>query len=231
MKIAGLQKTSLIDYPGKIAAVMFTNGCNFRCGFCHNADLVNPNAKVKIITQKEILDFLKKRQNVLEGVVITGGEPTLQPGLIDFIKNIKKLGYAIKLDTNGTDPDLLTKLITNKLISYIAMDIKGPLDKYHIITGSKINLEKIKKSVEIIKNSGIDYEFRTTVVPAQLDKDDFAKMGKWLKGARRYFLQQFRNKKTLDRKFSKISPYTDEELKKFAKIMKKYAKKVEIRGI
>jgi len=234
MKIAGLQKTTLIDYPGKIAAVIFTKGCNFRCSFCHNADLVNPSSKVKIISEKEVFDFLKKRREMLEGVVITGGEPTLRPDLINFIKKIKKLDFLVKLDTNGTNPMILKSLIntsTYPLINYIAMDIKGPLDKYQLITNSKINLENIKKSVEIIKNSGIDYEFRTTVVPTFLDKDDFIKIGKWLKGAKQYYLQQFRNKQTLDKKLLKVSPYTDKKLRQFTKIMKRYIKNAEIRGL
>lgn len=239
MKIAGLQKTTLIDYPGKVAAIIFTKGCNFRCPYCYNIDLVKPSSKIKLISEREVLEFLKKRGKLLEGVVITGGEPTLQPDLIDFIKKIKQLGYLIKLDTNGSNPDQLLAISDKRLVDYIAMDIKGPLDKYHRITGTrehrntgtKIDLEKIKKSVEIIKNSGIDYEFRTTVVPTLLDKEDFEKIGRWLKGTKRYYLQQFRNQKTLDPAFQKIQPYPPEKLEQFAKIMKKYIKEVRVRGI
>lgn len=242
MYIAGLQKTTLIDYPGKIAAVVFTPGCNFCCPFCYNINLIKSKTKVKLIPEKEVLDFLKKRQGLLEGVVITGGEPTLQPGLEDFIKKVKNLDYLVKLDTNGSNPEMLKSLInssTHQLINYVAMDIKGPLDKYHGITGTqehgntgiKFNLEKIKESVEMIKNSGIDYEFRTTVVPGLLDKEDFVKIGHWLKGAKRCFLQQFRNRKTLDPKFQKNQPYPPEKIQEFAKTMEQYVKEVGIRGM
>lgn len=231
MLITGLQKTSLVDFPNKIAAVIFTSSCNFYCGFCHNPELVDPNQKLPEIPEQEILEFLEKRKKILDGVVITGGEPIIYNDLPEFIKKIKKLGLLIKLDTNGTNPEMTKKLLTNKLISYIAMDIKGPLSKYEKITNRSVDLEKIKKSVDLIKKSGIDYEFRTTVVPTLLKKKDFQEIGKWLKGSKNYYLQQFRNQKTLDPKLKNVQPYLEEKLYEFAKIMKKYVKNVAVRGI
>ncbi|MCL5794787.1 MAG: anaerobic ribonucleoside-triphosphate reductase activating protein [Patescibacteria group bacterium] len=231
MFIAGLQKTSLLDYPGKISAIIFTSGCNFKCSFCHNPELVKPNSKITKIPEKDFFDFLNKRKNILDAVVITGGEPTLQNDLVPFIKKIKKLGFLVKLDTNGSSPKIIEQLLKNRLIDYIAMDIKGPLDKYHKITTQKIDLENIKKSVEFIKNCKIDYEFRTTVVPTLLDEQDFAKTGEWLKGTKIYYLQQFRNEKTLNKNLKNTSPYPAKTLRLFANIMKKYVKEVKIRGI
>jgi len=239
MTIAGLQKTSLIDYPGKISAVIFTSGCNLSCPFCHNPELVNPKLSMFNIHESEIIEFLKKRKKILDGVVITGGEPTIYPDLIDFIKKIKKLNLLIKLDTNGTNPELIKKLIDEKLVDYVAMDIKGPLSKYPEIVAKDVDLQNIKKSVELIKKapreySGqakIDYEFRTTVIPKYLDKKDFEKIGEWFKGAKNYYLQQYRNTKTLDPDFQHVYPYDESKLQEFAKIMKKYVKDIGIRGI
>jgi pyruvate formate lyase activating enzyme len=242
MIIAGLQKTSLLDYPNKISAIVFTYGCNFKCGFCHNPELVKLNSKITKIPEKDFFYFLKKRKNILDAVVITGGEPTLQNDLIPFIRKIKKLGFLVKLDSNGSNPKIIEKLLKEKLIDYVAMDIKGPLDKYQQITGSKIALENIKKSVELIKNIGVsqhqssrqsalDYEFRTTVVPTYLDEQDFIKIGEWLKDAKIYYLQQFRNEKTLNKNLKNINPYPTERLHDFTNIMKKYVKEVKIRGI
>ncbi|OGD67803.1 anaerobic ribonucleoside-triphosphate reductase activating protein [Candidatus Berkelbacteria bacterium RIFCSPHIGHO2_12_FULL_36_9] len=243
MYISGLQKTSLIDYPENISAVIFTSGCNFNCGFCHNPELVNPKLYLPEIPEYKILDFLRKRKKVLDAVVITGGEPTIYPDLINFIKKIKKLGYLIKLDTNGTNPDIINNLITNNLIDYIAMDIKGPLDKYQEITGCLVDIGKIKQSIQIIKNirvsprrspresALVDYEFRTTVVPTLHKKENFRSIGKMIKGAKKYYLQQFRPTKTLSPKFKTITPFSQSQLQEFKIIMEKYVKEVEIRGI
>lgn len=231
MDIAGIQKTSLIDYPGKIAAVVFTSGCNFYCHFCHNPELVNPKLKFSEIPEKEVFDFLKKRKNILDGVVITGGEPTMHSDLPEFIKKIRKLGFLVKLDTNGTNPKTLKALIASKLIDYIAMDIKGSVDKYDKIIGVKVNKKDILESIKIIKNSKIDYEFRTTIVPTLHEKADFTKIGKMINNAKKYYLQQFRPEKTLDPKFAQITPFSAGDLQEFARIMNKYVKYAGIRGI
>jgi len=202
---------TLIDYPGKIAATVFTIGCNFFCSFCHNSELVDPEKikKQPIISEKEFFEFLESRKGDLDGVCITGGEPTIHKDLPGFIKKIKELGFSVKLDTNGSNPEMLKKLIGEKLIDYIAMDIKGPL-------------QIPKKSVEIIKNSGIDYEFRTTIVPALHKKEDIIKIAKEISPAKKYFLQQFRPGKNLDKKFEKEKTYSKKELDEFCEVIKSY---------
>lgn len=200
MVIGGFQKLTLIDYPGKLATTVFTVGCPFRCPFCHNPELVLASRNVQPGTkmEKEFFKFLKTRKGKLDGVCVTGGEPTIQPDIIEFIKKIKKLGYAVKLDTNGTRPDILRKLIKENLLDFIAMDIKNHPGKYNRTTAARVDINRIKLSVELIKNSGINYEFRTTVVPGLHAEGDFSKIAKWLKGARVYWLQKYRQSKILD---------------------------------
>jgi pyruvate formate lyase activating enzyme len=211
--LGGYQKLTLIDYPGKIATTVFTVGCSFRCPFCHNPELVNPSSpephpslplrKGKEM-EDEFFDFLKKRKGKIEGVCITGGEPTIQPDLIDFIKKIKKLGFLVKLDSNGTRPDVLKKIIDSKLVDFIAMDIKNQLKKYDKTTGIKGgDIERIKLSADLIMQSKIPYEFRTTVVPGLHLEKDFAEIAKWIKGARAYYLQEYREIKILDPRLKK----------------------------
>jgi pyruvate formate lyase activating enzyme len=229
MKIGGLQKLTLVDYPGKVAATVFLIGCNFKCGFCHNPDLVNWTGEQKEISEKDFFEFLKEKEGLIEGVCITGGEPTIYPDLNDFIKRIKDMGFLVKLDTNGSNPDVVSKLIEKKLVDFIAMDIKTSLEKYGQATNSKIDAKNIKKSVELIKNSGIDYEFRTTVVPGLVEKEDIEKIGKWLRGAKKIALQQFQNKRVLDKNFREIQPYSDEALNEFKEVLGKNIKEVELR--
>jgi len=182
MKIGYIQKTTLIDYPGKVATTIFFSGCNFRCQFCYNKDLVEGN--LDPIPEQEVLDFLKSRKGLLEGVVLCGGEPTIHPDLPEFIDKIKKFGFLIKLDTNGTNPEMLKKLD----VDYIAMDVKAPKDKYKLVTDSDID---IQQSIDFIKNSGIDYEFRTTLVPGLVEKEDVFKIVKWISPAKKYVIQNF----------------------------------------
>ena len=231
MKIGGLQKTSLIDYPGKIAATVFLIGCNFHCPFCQNPELVDPQ-KIKkqlSISEKDFFKFLDARKGLIEGICITGGEPTIHSDLIDFIKKIKQKGFLVKLDTNGSSPEILKKLLKEKLLDFIALDIKSSQNNYSKAVGVKVDLAKIKKSIDLIKNSGINYEFRTTVVPGLVEREDIEEMGEWLKGAKKIALQQFQNKKVLDKKFEKVQPYSEEILKDFKKILGKYIGKVELR--
>jgi len=220
MLIGGLQKLTLIDYPGKIATTVFTIGCNFSCAFCHNPELVDP-IKIKkqpLISEKTFFDFLKSRKGDLDGVCITGGEPTIHKDLPEFIKKIKNLGFSVKLDTNGSNPEMLEKLIRSNLLDYIAMDIKNS------------NLKsQISKSVEIIKNSGVDYEFRTTIVPALHKKEDIIKMAKEISPAKKYFLQQFRPGKNLDKKFEKEKPYPLEKLVEFCQAIRPFFEECGIR--
>jgi len=227
MYIAGLQKTSLIDYPEKIACIIFTQGCNFKCGYCHNPELFEQ--REPLITKEAFFDFLKTRQNKLDGVVITGGEPTLQKNLKDFIIKIKDLGFLIKIDSNGTKPQVIEELLNEKLINYIAMDIKAPLGKYKSITNVDVDIENIKKSIELILNSNIDYEFRTTVIKSQLNYNDFEEIGNIIKGAKKYYLQKFIPSKILDESLMKEKTYSNEEFEKVKRILSKYIQKIEIR--
>ena len=214
MTIGGLQKTTLIDYPGKIAATVFFAGCNFRCPWCYSKELVLP-AEIKKqpkISEKEFFGFLEKRKEMLEGVVLCGGEPTNNKDLPEFIKKIKELGYAVKLDTNGSNPKMLKKLIDNNLIDYVAMDVKLPKERYPEIFRGKIEIKDIEESVKILKENKIDYEFRTTIVPTILEKEDVIKIAEWISPAKKYYLQNFRPEKTIDPKFEKIKPYPEEYL-------------------
>lgn len=231
MEIKGFLPLSLIDYPGKMAAVIFLPGCNFRCTFCFNIDLVLHPEALESLDADHILKELKARKKWIDGVVITGGEPTLSNGLEEFIEKVKKLGFPVKLDTNGSNPKMLKNLIEKKLIDYVAMDIKCPLEKYSKATGVDANINDIKESVDIIRNSGIDYEFRTTVVPSLIKKKDVEEIGKWLKGSKRYFLQQFRSKKTLDAKHKNEKPYTAEELEKLAEVAREFFGECQVRNV
>jgi len=227
LKVAGFLKTSLIDYPGKISSVVFTQGCNFRCPFCHNPELIEPVGKYEI-AEEEIFDHLAKRRGLIEGITITGGEPLLQPGLEDFINKAKSLGLAIKLDTNGSNATLLKKLLEKGLLDYIAMDIKTTIAEYPKITGVS-NQSAVRESVKVIMNGGVEYEFRTTVMPRFHSSDTFFKIGEDINGANKYFIQNFRPENTLDKNFLNEKSFTVEELKKIRKIMKEYVHECEIR--
>lgn len=231
MKIGGVQKVTFIDYPGKIACTVFTIGCNFRCPFCQNSHLVLPEKikKIKEIPEEEFFSFLRKRKEFLEGVVICGGEPTFHSDLLDFAKKIKKLGYLIKLDTNGSNPKMLNSLIEKKLVDYVSLDIKAPKEKYNKVCGKKINIKKIERSIEILKKEKIDYEFRTTLVPTLVEKEDILKIVKWISPAKRYFLQNFRPQNTIDPKFEKIKPFKIDYLLEIKKIISPFFEVCEIR--
>lgn len=228
MNIQGLQKTTLLDFPGHVAATIFTGGCNFRCPFCHNSDLIVPS-KASVFSKEEILRFLKKRAGILEGVVITGGEPTLQSDLPAFIEQVRQLGYKIKLDTNGYQPGVLKSLCNDGLIDYVAMDIKTCKERYPFVAGiPSINLESIEESVEFLKAGTVPFEFRTTVVRELHCAEDFEKIGSWIQGAPLYFLQNFMDSDhVLNRSFS---PCSKEELLSFLEIVRPYVGKADIRG-
>src|SRR5574344_571540 len=232
IKFGGVQKFSLLDFPDKISAIVFTKGCNFHCGYCHNPELFELNSPENWNTNS-IIEFLKTRVGKLDGVVVTGGEPTIYNDLVQFIKEIKNLNLLVKLDTNGTNPNMLDKLIKNNLIDYIAMDIKAPLDKYSFITNSKIDTQLIQSSIDILKKSSVPFEFRTTVVKSQLSYDDFEKIGKLIQTNNKYFngyyLQKFIPSKTLDKALMNETSYSDEEFIEISKLINKYIKKIEIR--
>ena len=220
--IKGLEKNSLIDYPGKVSAVVFLSGCNFRCPFCHNRDLVLNPEGMESILENEILDFLEKRKKWLDGAVVTGGEPTIHPDLPEFLKKLKGLGYPVKLDTNGTNPQMLREIMERGLVDYIAMDLKAPLEKYEKSSGVKVETEKIRESMELIIASGIGHEFRSTVLPKLHTKEDVQEMARLVKGASKLYLQQFRPKNTLDSKLEKEKPFSEKEMLELRDLCRQY---------
>ncbi len=231
MKIGGLQKLTLIDYPGKLACIIFLSGCNFRCSWCYSPELVVPE-KIKEhpeLKKEELFAFLEKRKGKIEGVVFCGGEPTVDPELLQFAGEIKREGFSIKLDTNGSNPEVLKELLENKLLDYIAMDIKAPIERYQEVTGVKVDTDKIKESIEIIKNSGIEYEFRTTLIPGIHQEKDAVKMGKLIEGAEKYFLQNFLPEKTIDEGFLAKKPFTREELENLKRAAEPFVQECKIR--
>lgn len=230
MKIQGIQKLTLLDYPEKIACTIFTNGCNLRCPFCQNGSLVlESRYKSDNISKKELLEFLEKRENILDGICISGGEPLINEDIFELLQEIKKIGYLIKLDTNGTFPEKIEKAIKEKLVDYIAMDIKNSRDKYLKTSGiNNLDISKIEKSVEILKKSNIDYEFRTTIIEEYHDKQDIKEISNWLKGSNKYFLQYYTySEDIIGEKLTKPSKDT---MEKYKNILEKNIKTVEIRG-
>jgi len=229
MKILGLQRLSLLDYPGKLACTIFTGGCNLRCPFCHNAPLVTEIRNGEI-PDDEILDFLKSRKGRLDGVCVSGGEPLIQPDIEDFISKIKDIGYSVKLDTNGTSPDKLKFLIKSKLVDYVAMDIKNSPQKYAQTVGkSNFDIVPVQKSVSLLMENKVNYEFRTTVTKTFHTEEDLLKIGKWLSGAEKYYLQAFVDSGNI------IDPdvvgYDKKTLVHFCNLLKPYFKIVELRGV
>ncbi len=228
MKFAGLIKSSLIDYPNEIAAVVFTLGCNFNCWYCHNRELIDKdNKNLELIDSADILKFLKSRKGMLDGVVITGGEPTLYPELIEFIKEVKNLGFKVKLDTNGSNPVILKEWIDQGLVDYIAMDIKTSLDNYARIAGSEcLKIGDIENSIDSLLNSNIDYEFRTTFSP-DITLDDIEKIAKRINGAKNYYIQKYNSPNI---KIIKI-PHAKEVFLSAQKIAQKYVKNCCLRSV
>ena len=191
MKIYGLQKLSLVDYPGKTAAVLFTGGCNFRCPFCHNFGLVTDPGEP--LDDAEVFAYLKKRKGLLDAVVITGGEPLIHPDISELIKKVRDIGYPVKLDTNGTFPVRLAELISEGLLDYVAMDIKNSEEKYYLTAGCDVDLDSVRKSVMLLMSGSVNFEFRTTVVKQLHEASDFISIGKWIKGNEKYYIQKFKD--------------------------------------
>jgi len=230
--IKGFIKTSLIEWEGKIVSIIFLSQCNLRCQYCHSPHLVNSPNELETIPVESVLESVRNNKGWIDGVVISGGEPTLNKGLGEFIKEFKKIGKKVKLDTNGTNPGVLENLIDQKLLDYVAMDIKAPLvkEKYESVAGIDLNVEDIKRSISIIMGSGIDYEFRTTVCPEFLNKADIKSMALSISGAKRYILQQFRPNICLNSELLETTPYTEEELDEFATVAGELVEKCWVRG-
>ncbi len=235
MQFKGFQKTSLIEYPGKIASIVWVAGCNFRCPFCYNVGLVMNSDEIESVSEEKILDHLKKTKDWTDALAITGGEPTLQKDLPEFIKKVKNMGLLVELETNSTNPDMLKQLIDSKMIDYIAMDIKAPLnfEDYQKATNIKDRqlFENIKKSIKMVMRSRIDYEFRLTVVPTLHTREKLIEIGKQLNGAKKFYLQQFKNDVSLmDESFEKIEHFSRPELDEFCKRLKRYFKECKVRA-
>lgn len=230
MEIHGIQKMTLLDYPEKVACTIFTARCNFRCPFCHNASLVTHVDTEEAIPEKDIFSFLRKRQGILDGVCITGGEPLLQPDIEVFIRNVKALGYLVKLDTNGSNVLMLKRLVESRLVDYVAMDIKNAPDKYGMTIGiEEYDMSNIFQSVDFLMSGDVPYEFRTTVVRQFHKREDFAAIGRWIKGAKQYYLQSFVDSGAL------ICPgmkgYTKEIMEQALGIVQRNIPNAKLRGV
>lgn len=236
MRFSGIQKTTLIDYPGKVATTLFTYGCNFRCPFCHNPELV-VEKEGETITDLYVLDFLKSRVGKLDGVVITGGEPLLHQSspaastrrdyeLVDFIRKVKNLGFLVKVDTNGSFPERIRELY--KYVDYWAMDVKNSPQKYSITAKADVSLKKIKESIKLLMSGKTDYEFRTTVVPGLHDISSMRGVGELIKGCRKYTIQNFRGGKTVDKNYENKKGFSLSELKTFKEVVKPFVKEVNV---
>jgi pyruvate formate lyase activating enzyme len=228
MKIGGLEKLSLVDYPGQTAAALFTIGCNMRCGYCHNPELVLPERFAPEIPLPYIFDFLARRRGLLDAVVISGGEPTMHDDLPEFALTIKRMGFLVKLDSNGTRPDVLKRMVGEGSIDFIAMDVKAPLAKYSAVIARPIDTSALRESIEIIMTCGLDYEFRTTSVRQLLTVEDFDSIGQTIKGAKRYAFQRFRPGRSLNPQFDRFDTFTDDEIKEIVQTMQKYVEKVVV---
>lgn len=233
MRICGLQKMTLLDYPGKVACTVFLGGCNFRCPFCHNGELLDGTAE-PIMEQDELIAFLSKRKGLLDAVCISGGEPTLQPGLAALLAQIKAMGYLTKLDTNGSRPEVLKDLIARNLLDYVAMDIKNSADLYSRTAGADIRLEKIEDSIYFLTQENVDYEFRTTVAAQLHSSESVTRMGEWVesiaqgKKIKRWFVQPFADRDTV--LFSGLSAPDERQLLEFAGILQRFSLRSDLRG-
>ncbi len=229
MKIHGLMKMTLLDFPGKVACTVFLGGCDMRCPFCHNRELLDPDAP-EVMDDAELLRFLSTRKGLLDGVVFTGGEPLLRKDIIPLMTSIREMGFQIKLDTNGNHPDRLKEIVEAGLVDYVAMDIKNSQNKYGITIGiPDFDISKIFKSVEYLLSGKVDYEFRTTVVQQFHDEESMAEIGKWIHGAKRYFLQGFVDRDTVPCKG--LQACSEEQMKTFLDIVKPCVEEVALRGM
>ncbi|MFC1643731.1 anaerobic ribonucleoside-triphosphate reductase activating protein [Candidatus Omnitrophota bacterium] len=230
MIIAGLQNLSLVDYPGHLASVVFVQGCNFRCGYCYNPDLVTLDKHFDF-SEEDIFDSITRRKEMIEGVVITGGEPTIYKDLPDFVRRLKNEGFKVKLDTNGSNPAQLEYMLRASLLDYIALDIKTSLPKYTIVTDQKGIEEAVSESIRLTMLSTVPYEFRTTCVPGIVGEEDFRLIAKVTRGAKKYCLQQFRPASTYDKSFQTVQAYSKEDIQNFRSILEGFTEVVEVRGV
>ncbi|MBN1555555.1 MAG: anaerobic ribonucleoside-triphosphate reductase activating protein [Phycisphaerae bacterium] len=233
MRIAGLERSSFVDYPGKLAAVLFTPGCNLDCFYCHNRHLLSPGEEDVVYSPEDVLDFLRRRVGLLEGVVVTGGEPTLQKDLEEFLAEIHSMGFAVKLDTNGTQPWVVQPLIEKRLVDFVAMDVKAPKSRYDEIAGKPVDISAVEESVNLLMHSRVDYEFRTTFAP-QLTALDIVTIAAWIHGAKRYVLQQYRPPGLGVDMFGLVDspkPRPPEYIAQAALLVRRFVRHIEVRGL
>ncbi|MFP4116477.1 MAG: anaerobic ribonucleoside-triphosphate reductase activating protein [Candidatus Aenigmatarchaeota archaeon] len=228
MKIGGLQKFTVTDYPGKISCIVFTIGCNFRCPFCQNSQLVTEEANE--MPADKVFNFLEERPGQLEAVTVTGGEPLIQRNLFEFFGKVKDLGYDIKLDTNGSVPGELKRAVRKDLVDYVAMDIKAPIDEYEKACGIKVNTDEIEESIDFILGLD-DYEFRTTAVPTIIDEKTIEEIAKRIEGAKKFYIQQFETKNTLDEDYQELESLPEKRLENFKEIAERYVQSCQIRNV
>ena len=229
MKIHGLQKMTLLDFPGLVACTVFLGGCDLRCPFCHNAEILDMNAPA-VMDDKEFLEFLETRRGKLDGVAVTGGEPTLRPDLPELLREIKRLGFKVKLDTTGNHPDMLKRIVGEGLVDYVAMDVKNSKERYAETVGlTGFDISRVDESISFLLRGNVEYEFRTTVIKQFHDRDSFIGIAEWIKGAEKYFLQGFVDRDTVP--FAGLEARTEEEMKEYAEMVKPYVKSVELRGM
>ena len=228
MKISGIEKLSLVDFDGYVSSTIFTGGCNFKCPFCHNAILVEKHEEIPEYSKKEIFDFLRKRQGIIEAVCISGGEPTLQKDLPQFCEEIKTLGYKIKLDTNGTNFETVKSLYQNGLIDYLAVDIKNDKQNYNRTIGKDFDLTNVEKTVDFLINNNIYYEFRTTLVKEYHKKENMLNIACWIKGAKKYFLQKFKDSENCISRG--LSPVDEETATEFLYLLREFIPNTFLRG-
>lgn len=230
--IKGMQGISLIDYPGKIASTLFTGGCNFRCPFCHNPELIEAEREDSDLSYEDVISKLNERKNFIDGICITGGEPLLNDSIIEFIDLLKKkTALPVKVDTNGYNPQILSSILDEKKADFIAMDIKTSIGKYYKAAGIDINGNRIRESIDMIIKSGVPHEFRTTCVPGIVDSSDIREIGSYIVGADAFALQQFRPGHTYSSQFTNIHPYKPEDIIRFRDILKQFIENIEIKGI
>lgn len=232
MNIRGLFKTSLVDYPGKVSAVIFTGGCNLRCGYCHNPELALNFPALEKIEEGDVLVFLEKRKGLLDGITVSGGEPAIDRGLIPFLEKVRSLGLSVKLDTNGFFPRVISECIEKKLLDYVALDVKTSPEKYPALTGKPVDFSDVLSTLNILRESSVDYEIRTTCVPGYITVDDINKIGKAAGRVKNYYLQQFVNRNILiDSGIKLLAPYTVDYLKELKSVAEKFSDFCAIRGI
>jgi pyruvate formate lyase activating enzyme len=229
MVIGGFQKFSLSDFPGHISAIIFTRGCGFRCPYCHNPELVDPCRYAPALSTETVLAFLESRRGLLQGVVISGGEPTIHAGLPDLLAAIKAMGFAVKLDTNGSNPSLLEHLLTQGLCDYVAMDLKAPLDSYHRLAGVPVDPAAIRRSLELVVGSGIPHEIRTTYLESLLSDDDLSRIGELAKGCLRFFLQIYRATKSLEPSLLRTPRPSESRIRSLKSLLEAHGLPVQVR--